>query len=309
MSPILCATNLLGMLLTSGTGCQDPDTTLPIEVGVEISVELVAHTFGLIVDDELYIRGERGIIMYPSAPDGTGVFTFPGHDKNWKVHGNGPPEYVTSSDTDLSESVSNQIHSKGPDLKATIRTNATDAVNPYKDKQWSDVWNFLSTGEVPSTLRDAKSSKRCSWRYNIRRKYELDRDINRIVYIADNKRVKPATSFPARLRRTQHDRRVCVPGHEARSILTRMHNEQHDARFRIEARFAEDYKAANVRAITEEIRNNCRTCSEWKSGRPAIAQAIITHRPMQILMFDLAKMPMTDSTNGHNYILLVKDHF
>ena len=89
-------------------------------------------------------------------------------------------------------------------------------------------------------------------------------------------------------------------------MVTDQHH--HDRRDRLAQGLQIFYKFKGLKQLVIDTIGDCARCDEHVIGVPKTKQAILTSRKLQIVMFDLFKMPM-QSTGGEVWVLLVKDHF
>ena len=87
------------MLLICGEDEVDDAITLEVQGASDVSVKLVGATFGLELDEDIFIRGDTGVVLYPTALDETGTFYFPDVEQNWVVYGNTLADTSQNSDS------------------------------------------------------------------------------------------------------------------------------------------------------------------------------------------------------------------
>ena len=103
--------------------------------------------------------------------------------------------------------------------------------------------------------------------------------------------------------------RLVVPSRtEMVQICCAYHDRAHDGRDRLMYALGNYYKFRGLRDVVEEVIKACTRCSEFSKRYPKLVQAIITSRPMELVMFDLTAMP-ANAPDGSKWILTIKDHF
>jgi transposase InsO family protein len=115
-------------------------------------------------------------------------------------------------------------------------------------------------------------------------------------------------SFLKSLRHKRTPWRRVLGRSESLEVIRVLHATNHDSHNRMETSLGEKYMICDVRAKIAQVRALCDVCDQWKALPKRIVAAILTSRPMQLVMFDLSFMPMKDS-NGFMGFLLVADHF
>ena len=110
-----------------------------------------------------------------------------------------------------------------------------------------------------------------------------------------------ARMFPYRL--------VLFDDAECRALVQERHGRAHDRLYRLEQTMNRHYfHRGRMRACIEEVLAGCQACAEMTTSIPEMKEAIITHGPNELVMFDLFTMPYKTEA-GYKHVLLVKDHF
>ncbi len=166
---------------------------------------------------------------------------------------------------------------------------------------------YLRKSVTPARLRGTKNyKKRKAWRQHCKRRYKLEKDgyLRRIPRKPKHKNGTSSKDFC----RAKHP--IVLPHTEAVALLAKWHAENHDGFNRLEERFHQLYVTDNAHAaISAVVGDNCATgrCAQFRTPH-RISETICTSRPMQLVMFDLVTMPMSDAC-GNKHFLLIKDHF
>ena len=95
---------------------------------------------------------------------------------------------------------------------------------------------------------------------------------------------------------------------QMKDIILKYHVRAHDGRERLELRLGNWYRFKCRRGVIQEVLGVCERCQEFSQRYPKLVQAIITTRPMELVMFDLTKLPVV-SVEGYHLLLTIVDHF
>ena len=171
----------------------------------------------------------------------------------------------------------------------------------YEDPYQQERYEYLVAKKFPDRL---SSSEHKTWKKNLKRFYELG-DNGKLYRKANDDVQSVPRSVLARL----HPRKEVVRSrkHAIKLVLER-HNRAHDGRDRILHVFNKDYFFKGIKKVIDYVCSQCETCQEFKWNQPKMVQAIITSRPMELMMFDLTSLKFEDQ-EGHRHIFVVKDHF
>ena len=177
------------------------------------------------------------------------------------------------------------------------------APSVYTDSKMQERYNYLKHGRLPKTITEAKLKKQ--WRKHCIKRYYLD-DSGMWCRTGMD---RPYTTMARQGTSLHNPVRWVVPDDTAMlKLVLADHNVGHDGRDRTVYNMTVHYKFKGIKKIVDKVIGSCERCSEFKIGHPTTSHAIITSRPLEIVMFDLSNMPMT-SPSGNRIVLNVKDHF
>lgn len=183
--------------------------------------------------------------------------------------------------------------------------SSTSLKKPTTDAKHAKVLEYLSHGVIPKNLLGRHMySARKAFTQNCRRRFKLKN--GRLYYNAARRKVK---SLPARMRRLQFPEKLVPSEREAKEIVFDDHRSRHEGHERTCERLSKSYIIKDLRNLVRAARAACPTCDAWRPEPKSSAEAILTTRPLELVMFDLSKMPFPCSDTGMEWFLLISDHF
>jgi hypothetical protein len=226
----------------------------------------------------------------------------PGSDQSHMPRG-APLTHASVFGTSCESDVSTSSDSSDEDPLVPVFIPVVPLAKPrvMTHSTYQKVADYLLSGTIPDTYggRDSGARRR-AWTQNCRRRFRLHKGVLQRRVGQDKK------SFPKRLDAKVYPWRTIPTEYDIPEILKTDHECGHDKINRMEGRVSRQYYIPNIRELLTKYK--CAVCQEWKPVKHRETTPIYTSRPLQLVMFDLTKMPMR-APCGSNYILSIVDHF
>ena len=163
----------------------------------------------------------------------------------------------------------------------------TFKANSFGSEHLDRVYAYLAKGMKPSF---GSAGQRRNFVVNTKKRYVIqDR---KLMYRCSRRKV---ANIARRLQRAS----ICylqVPTQtEAWRIVQTDHLQKHDGHNRAETRLGSRYMIPHLREMALRARVGCQTCETFEKPTKNVTTPIITTRPMQLVMFDLFKLPFEDA--------------
>ena len=201
--------------------------------------------------------------------------------------------------TQTASSVSELIVPRSRNVLAKI--DNLPCLPAFEDANMESVYMFLRWKVRP----DKSSVQFKTWKQFCTRRYMV---INDDLFC--RKEVdRPYKSIARRrLAKEEPNRLVVRTTSDMRARVEAYHDRCHDGVERARMALGNCFKFNGMKTIIAEVLRGCKICAQTEYSKPATCTAIITTRPLELVMFDLFTMPML-TPDGYKYVLLVKDHF
>jgi hypothetical protein len=165
---------------------------------------------------------------------------------------------------------------------------------------------YLTQGTRPEMYAGDNAGWK-SFKRRVKRAYYIH-PVDHLMYA---KRLPGNTGYAKGLRQVvlrALDRVVVPTREEMLGILEKRHMDGHPRINKLESWAALKYRYRGLREVVKHVVSNCEVCNGLTFKTEKHAQAIITSRLWELVMFDCFDMPFK-TPGGYKLILLIKDHF
>lgn len=184
----------------------------------------------------------------------------------------------------------------------------------FSNPAHSSIFAFLTSGILPARLqlhahlsasvKSLRRSRAKNFKANARRRYKIQD--GRLHYNTALRRKKTAA---AQAISAISPWRTIPFADEEYDIVHNAHHAHHENVNALEAVIKRKWMIRNVRSIAQHVRRRCSKCENYAPPHKVGPVWILTDRPLQLVMFDLSKLPITLHDGTEVYLLLVVDHF
>ena len=187
----------------------------------------------------------------------------------------------------------------------------------FPDSTYDEAHDYLRWGFIPGRYQGKDMYKqRKAWTQNVRRRFKIRRSKKdpeeRELFSIPRKKTKKevASAAPkAWLRAELKGLRRVPRRREIQGIVERDHQAHHDGHNAAEYRLGAKYRIPRLREHVQRVcGENCILCASYASVKQRPTEAILTSRPLQLVMFDLTKAEVP-TKDGKQWILTTIDHF
>jgi hypothetical protein len=176
----------------------------------------------------------------------------------------------------------------------------------YADHKMQERYVFLLYGTIPTRFSVTREARK-NFKNRVRRGYTLDEEYKLIEIRGVNKDYVDAIKH---IYVPGTTREVIARDADALSLIQKIHgvDHNHDRTKNLEAIIRAKYKISLLREKVVHVLQNCVVCNEFRHSTRKMVSAILTSRPLEIVMWDLFTF-YVPSPDGFVYFLCVQDHF
>ena len=176
----------------------------------------------------------------------------------------------------------------------------------YANERMQERYAYLLHKTIPARFNATRESRK-NFKNRVKRGYILDEDYKLIEIRGMNREYVDGiknTFVPGTTRE------VIAKDADALALIQEIHgvDHNHDRTKNLEAIIRAKYKISLLREKVVHVLKTCVVCNEFRHSTQKMVSAILTSRPLEIVMWDLFTFYVS-SPDGFVYFLCIQDHF